>query len=342
MSAVKARMRASMHPTRVAPVIERYVSLKRSLGRGYRNEEYVLQLLDRFVARESQEALPDLTPRLFAAWSRTQEHLTRTVRRNRMRIVRNLCLYRRRTEATCFVPDDMLFPRNHQPVSPHIFTEEDIRRLLAEADKLEPTGPSPLRRENHRVAIILLFTTGIRRGELVRLTLGDFDDTARTLAIRESKFHKSRLVPLSDSTSRELIVFLDRRRAAGAPQASTAPLLWNRGDGGRAYTGAGLAMGLRNLMRSAGIHKPDGRVPRVHDLRHAFAANALLRWYRAGNDVTARLPYLATYMGHVSVASTQLYIPFVEQLAAQAGERFERRCGSLVAPAVNLAPGADR
>ena len=80
-------------------------------------------------------------------------------------------------------------------------------------------------------------------------------------------------------------------------------------------------MGLRNLMRRVGIFRADGRVPRVHDLRHAFAANALLRWYRAGIDITARLPYLATYMGHVSVASTQHYIQFAEQLAARATDR---------------------
>lgn len=323
-------MRATEKPTRMTSVIERYVSLKRTLGRGYRNEGYVLRLLDGFIARESKDEVPDLTPQLFAAWCSTQERLTRTVRRNRMRIVRNLCLYRRRTEITCFVPDKALFPRHHQRSSPYVFTEDDVRRLLTEADKLEPTGPSPLRRENHRLAVVLLFTTGIRRGELVRLTLGDFDDREKTLAIRETKFHKSRLVPLSPSTASEMATFLDRRRVAGAPQSSTSPLLWNRGDGGRAYTGAGLAMGLRNLMRDAGIFRADGRVPRVHDLRHAFAANALLRWYRAGIDITARLPYLATYMGHVSVVSTQLYIQFAEQLAEQAGERFEKHCGAMI------------
>jgi len=335
-------MKTSERPTRMTPVIERYISLKRALGRGYRNEEYVLRLLDGFAARESHEAAPDLTPQLFAAWCRTQEYLTQTVRRSRMRIVRNLCLYRRRTEPGCFIPDKELFPRNHQPVSPHVFTEDEVQRLLAEADTLEPTAPSPLRRENHRLAVVLLFTTGIRRGELVRLTLADFDKGEKTLAIRESKFHKSRLVPLSRSTTGEMLSFLDRRRAAGAPQLPTSPLLWNRCDGGRAYTGEGLAMGLHNLMRDAGIFKPDGRVPRVHDLRHSFAANVLLRWYRAGIDITARLPYLATYMGHVSVVSTQRYIQFTQQLAAQAGERFEKHCGASIPFGAQLTPKESR
>ena len=142
-------MKASEKPTRMTSVIERYVSLKRALGRGYQNEERVLELLDAFVEKNASEAPADLTPELFASWCHTQAHLTRTVRRNRMRIVRNLCLYRRRTEPDCFVPDLELFPRNHQTASPYIFTVSDIRRLLAEADRLEPTGPSPLCRENH-------------------------------------------------------------------------------------------------------------------------------------------------------------------------------------------------
>lgn len=335
-------MRASEKPTRMTSVIERYISLKRALGRGYRNEEYVLRLLDAFVAQQSSKAAPDLTPELFEAWCHTQGHLTRTVRRSRMRIVRNLCLYRLRTEPDCFVPDRELFPGNHQPVSPYVFTEDDAHRLLVEADKLEPTGPSPLRRENHRLAVVLLFTTGIRRGELVRLTLADFDEGEKTLAIRETKFHKSRVVPLSASTADEVMAFLERRRAAGAPQLPTSPLLWNRCDGGRGYTGAGLAMGLRALMRVADIVKQDGRVPRVHDLRHSFAVNALLRWYQTGSDITARLPYLATYMGHVSVVSTQRYIHLVEQLGVYAGERFEKHCGTVMLSRLQPTPEEDR
>jgi integrase len=186
------------------------------------------------------------------------------------------------------VPDKTLFPGKHQPVLPYIFSVKDIQRLLAEAEKLHPTGNSPLRPENMRLAVLILFTTGIRRGELVRLVLGDYDDTEKTLLIQASKFHKSRLVPISPSTARELEDFLDKRRIAGAPGASESPLLWNRCDGGRGYTGAGLAQGLRNLFRRVGIHRQDGRLPRVHDLRHAFAANALLRWYQDGVDIGAK------------------------------------------------------
>jgi integrase len=89
---------------------------------------------------------------------------------------------------------------------------------------------------------------------------------------------------------------------------------------------------MRQLFTLANIRTPEGRLPRTHDLRHAFAVNALLRWYRAGIDVQAKLPRLATYMGHVSNASTEYYLPFIEDLAAAASERFAAHCGALVTP----------
>jgi len=211
-----------------------------------------------------------------------------------------------------------------------LFTDEDIRRLLTAASALRASLTSPLRRENLRLAIVLLYTTGLRRGELVRLTVSDYDGDQRTLLIRESKFHKSRLVPLSPDGAGEIDRLLDLRQAQHLPLTPDSQLLWNRSRGGNAYTGAGLGHVLRTLFRSTQIRTEQGRVPRVHDFRHAFAITALLRWYRAGVDVQAKLPLLATYMGHVSVVSTAYYLQFVEPLAALASERFAHQCGALV------------
>ena len=158
----------------------------------------MLAHLDRFlVARRV-----DLVAETFAAWCLTLQHLASGTRRARMRIVRNLCLYRRRGEPGCFVPDERLFPPVHQPLRPHIFTDNEIVQLLAVARTLARSSKSPLRPENMRLAIVVLSTTGLRRGELTRLTVGDYDPPQRTLAIRQSKFHKSRLVPLSAELGR--------------------------------------------------------------------------------------------------------------------------------------------
>ncbi len=307
--------------------IQSYLTLKRALGRQYTAEEWVLAHLDRFLAARCV----DLIAETFADWCLTLQHLASGTRRARMRIVRNLCLYRRRGEPGCFVPDERLFPPVHQAIRPHIFTDNEIVHLLAVARTLARTSNSPLCPENMRLAIVVLATTGLRRGELTRLAVGDYDPPQRTLAIRESKFHKSRLVPLSADTAREiehLIEIRDRRRL---PAAAETPLLWHRRPPAGGYSGGGLGGAMRALFRRAGIRTATGHLPRTHDFRHGFAVNALLRWYRAGLDVQAKLPFLAAYMGHVSIVSTAYYLQFVEPLAAAASARFADHCGDLIA-----------
>lgn len=303
----------------LGPTITSYLVLKKALGRRYVAETAVLADLDRFLVAQRPGA-DALTPSSFTAWSLTLAHLTPTVRRNRMRIVRNLCLYWRRSDSSCFVPDPSAFPSPHAPQRPFIFSEEQIIRLLREAAKLRPASTSPIRAAVYRLAVVLLYTAGLRRGELVRLTLSDYDPAERTLLVRASKFHKSRLVALSTDAAHEVEVYLQARRHL--PHDVDAPFLVSRSGGLRAYTGAGLAQGLRQLFRSAGVRTAQGRPPRVHDMRHTHAVHALLRWYRAGVDVQAKLPALATAMGHVSVASTAYYLAFLDPIAEAASERF--------------------
>ena len=208
-----------------------------------------------------------MTGQTFATWTATLEHLTPTVRRNRMRVARNLCLYRQRSEPACFIPDPADFPKPHQARRPYIFAARQIVRLLEVADQLQPTSNSPLHGPGLRLAIVLLYTSGLRRGELLRLTLADYDLADRTLHIRDTKFHKSRLVPLSSHGAREMKRYLKARR--GFPNAANAPLLCSNSRGGlRHYTGTGLADGLRRLFALADVRTAAGRLPRIHDLRH--------------------------------------------------------------------------
>lgn len=198
----------------LSSTITSYLTLKRALGRLYDAEERVLGYLDRFLAGRDA----DLAADTFADWCLTMQHLASGNRRARMRSVRNLCLYRRRREPACFVPDERLFPPVHQVIRPHIFTDGQVVQLLAVTRTLARTANSPLCPENMRLAIVILYTTGLRRGELTRLTVGDYDPRERTVTIRESKFHKSRLVPVSGDAAREIDRVLDMRRR----QASTA------------------------------------------------------------------------------------------------------------------------
>ena len=218
--------------------ISSHLVLKRALGRQYAAEEWVLTHLDRFLAARRV----DLVAETFAAWCLTQQHLASGTRR--------------RSEPGCFVPDEQLFPPVHRAIRPHVFTDSEIVQWLATARTLARTSNSPLGPENMRLAIVLLATTGLRRGELTRLTVGDYDPPQRTLAIPESKFHKSRLVPVSADTARELEHVTEitavQTPAATAVGVSAAPC---------AHSSGGPASGPRRVISHA-------RMTSVTDRRH--------------------------------------------------------------------------
>lgn len=310
----------------LARVIADFVALKRALGRRFAWESRVLSDLDRFLTGRSQDDNL-LTPEAYAAWCLTLTSLSPNTRRNRMRIVRNLCLYMRRRAPRCYVPDPATFPLPKQPERPYIFSESDILWLLKAADELPARSTAPLYGAVLRLAVVLLYTAGLRRGEVVRLVLSDYDPIERTLLIRASKFHKSRLVALSPDAAREMEVYLLARRRL--PHDAASPLLVSSWRGLRARSGPGLGQSLRRLFRRCGIRTASGRLPRVHDLRHTHAVHVLLRWYRSGVDVQARLPALAASMGHVSVVSTAYYLTLLDPLAEAASERFARHCAPL-------------
>lgn len=317
----------------IGPVIARFVALKQALGRRFDTQRYLLVLFDRFLA---EVHATDLTAESYSAWCSSIEHLMPSGRRMRMQIVRQFCRYRRRSEPDCFVPDPSQFPPPQPRRLPHVFSENEIARLLDAADSLHRWGASPLYPQVVRLALVLLYTSGLRRGEVVRLTLGDYDSGEQVLLVRDSKFHKSRMVPVSRDAAAEIDRYLADRRQHGFPCGADAPLLLHRhGSDLIAYSGNGLRVFMRRLFQTAGVRTTAGGVPRVHDLRFTFAFHALLRWYRIGVDVQARLPALATYLGHVSILSTQYYLPILDVVAQEASDKFERHCGRFLAAALD-------
>jgi integrase/recombinase XerD len=315
--------------SRLAPVFTRYVDLKRALGHRFDIPSRTLQSLDRFLHDHSAK-YPDLNAAAFEAWCHTHEQVSSGVRRVRMLEVSSFCVYRRRTEPQCFVPNPNLFPAYHQRIKPYIFSEAQVAKLLSATSGLQRYPASPLRPEVIRLAIVLLFTTGIRRGELLALKLGDYDRRELTLHIRETKFYKSRLLPINRSIADEIEKCLCARTQRKLPVPPDAALIWNAAWGGGAYSGTSLRRALQSLLQNCGIVTQKGKLPRIHDFRHSFAVNALLRWYRTGVDVEAKLPFLATYLGHGSVMSAHYYLHFIEPLRSAASERFANRYGELV------------
>jgi len=333
-------IRQSAFRSALAKDIRRYIALKQALGRCFESISVVLLRLDQFLFRLGKLSA-DLTPETFQKWSQTLEQLSANTKLARMRAVRNFCLYRRRIAPGCFIPDPTQFPKACAFVRPHIFSEAEVSRLLGHCDALpEDPARSPLRWAGTRLAIVLLYTTGLRRGELLRLTPQDYDPHVRTLLIQPSKFHKSRLLPLPNDVGMEIDRFLRTRRTAYPAALDSEPMIRSPYADNRIYSGHQLTINLHILFQSAGIKKADGRLPRIHDFRHSCAANALIRWYRAGVDVQAKLPLLAVWLGHVSILSTYHYLHFVEDLRLAANSRFVDSYAGLVVPAPQK--GVDR
>ena len=212
-------------------------------------------------------------------------------------------------------------------------SDQEIQKLLAAAKKLSPVGG--LRPWTYHCLFGLLVVGGLRISEAIKLERQDVDLEQGLLTIRRTKFNKSRLVPLHDST-RDVLVDYARRRNRWLPKPASLCFLVN--DHGRCLEISAVHRTFYDLSRQTGLRGPaDHTGPRIHDFRHAFAVNALLRWYRAGADVEAKLPLLATYLGHGSVVSTHYYLHFIEPLRAAASERFANRYGELVSPLSNAA-----
>lgn len=322
------KTRASFQSS-IASEIVNYISLKQALGRSFEPSSTILLKLDQFLCRMGKPS-PDLTAETFNQWCQTLEVVSSNTKLARMHIVRNFCLYRRRRDPTCFVPDLTQFPPARPRIQPYIFSDLEVARILSHSDRIPDSARSPMRNGSTRLAILLLYTAGLRLGELLRLTATDYDSSTQALMIRASKFHKSRLLPLQSDMAMEIEEYLKTLQSIRSLLPAHVPLLWSAYCGGRAYSGTQLRKNLHILLTLAGIKKSNGRLPRIHDFRFSFAVNALLRWYRNGKDVQAKLPLLAAYMGHVSMLSTHYYLRFITPLASLASSAFAAHYGALI------------
>jgi len=302
--------------------VDAYLSHWRALGRRYRQEEWLLGVVMRDLAALGYA---DLTAQSYALWFETRKDRHPNTRRKWAQLLRHFCRFRRRLWPDCFVPEPDQACKRRPYVVPVIVGDTDIAKLLTIADRLKPAPGSPLRAATLRIAIVLLYTTGIRLGELRRLALSDLEDEGSILRIRASKFHKTRLVPVSPTTQTELADFVHRRANAGFSVAPFSALLAPNPGRRGGYSMPGLQHAIKNLFRLASVTDIDGRHPRIHDLRHSFAIQVLARGYRQDDDVQVLLPKLAMYMGHVSIESTAYYLQWREELGVLASERFAAR-----------------
>lgn len=304
-----------------------YLSIQRALGRKYETEESTLRGLDFFLVRRYPRA-KRLTPAMFAAWATGFHTLCPTTARMRLLCVRKFCRHLARSRNGIFIPDPSTFPKAMPHQAPYLISESEVARVLSATTTLRFTRSNPLHPQTIRMAILLTYCCGLRSGETHKLRIADIDLESMVLRINETKFCKSRLVPLSQSVADELRGYFDERRRMNLPMTPDAPLVWNgwpaRNGRFQSLSNYPFWATWQRVCRRAHVLDHRGRPPRIHDLRHGFAVEALRRGYDAGLSPQAVLPRLARYMGHAGARFTHYYLKFTEPLRCAASDRFRQ------------------
>jgi integrase/recombinase XerD len=319
------RNRTAPVPGRSAlgPLMAQLIQEKRAAGYGYIPQSYCLDDLDRFLAQEGLIRI-ELPKDLARRWCAKRVHECASTHRSRIYVLRQLAEFLGRRGYPAWSPDPKLTTIPRYDFVPHIFSVEEVGKLFAAADALDH-GAWSLRHLIMPEILRVLYGCGLRAGEALDLTVGDVDLNEGVLTIRQGKFRKDRLVPLAPSLRDRLRRYADRM-GDRAPEAIFFP-----GRAGGPCGKSTLYDTFRGLLWKAGIaHGGRGRGPRLHDLRHTFAVHCLVRWYRRGDDLNARLPVLATYLGHQGLDGTQRYLRLTAEIFPELTARLQDRFGSLI------------
>ena len=299
-----------------APPIENFIRLRQLSGRDYRSQGQLLGHFDRFLVQEGITNT-HITRPIIERYQLALSHLTPRGQANRISVVRQLCQYLARDDPNTFIPEPMKTIWAYRSGKPYIFSCSEIGGLMDRALELPPAGSREP--QLYHTLLGLLYTTGIRISEALALNLDSFDVSKQCLYIAQGKFRKARWIALSDSTCQKLQYYIDQRLHR-TPNAPEDPLFLSKRVQRLSYKAAYGTF--RSLLDQCGIayHKRTG--PRLHDLRHTFAVHRLLAWYQEGLNINALLPILATYMGHVNIRSTQVYLQPTAELLEQVSNRF--------------------
>jgi integrase len=299
-----------------------YLEMRRGLGFKLRETGKLLLVFVKFLEEHRSSFI---TTQLALAWAQLPSTVQPAEWAHRLSVVRTFARYRSATDPRTQIPPPGLLPFQPKRARPYLYSEEEIRSLLRAALRMPYRFQcGKLLPWTYYCLFGLLSVSGLRLGEARNLELQDVDLKAGVLTIRGAKFGKTRLVPLHASTCAVLADYLARRQRHWAGRTVSSYLFlssWgNRLDGGaihRAFYALSREIGLRGLSDSHG--------PRLHDMRHRFATNTLVQWYRSGQDPERRLPVLSAYLGHVHVADTQWYLEGSPELMREAMRRLERR-----------------
>lgn len=298
----------------LAPYFDRFVALKRASGAGYATQRRLLLAFDRHLCGHTPE--PPLLLETQVQYLASLDHLSPRGRENVVGVVWPAVAYALGHGAQIeAMPARPPRPSRHwRQRQPRILSATEIDSILAAARRLPPVGG--LRPATSVTLLGLLYATGIRIGEALALDIGDLDQCDCILTIKKGKFGKSRALPLRTSTTEALVRYINHPLRQMGTTAS-APIFVSCRR--RRLSKPAVANSVRTACLAAGISEP---LPRPHDFRHTFAVNHVAQWYSQGRDVNALLPALSTYLGHISIENTRLYLVANGALLQQAASLF--------------------
>ena len=305
---------------RLHTVVTRYVAFRKSLGERFHTNEKVLKSFCRTMG--SRIKVDDVCADQVDSFLAGSGELTRSwhVKYSGLFGFFRYAMARGYAKTS---PMPVTIPKRPQPFVPYIYSREELSRLLKGAltyqknrGRLEPFVVQTL--------LLFLYGTGLRVRESLALTEADVDVVASVVTVRESKFFKSRLVPLGPQLLKALVTYAAQRKVADHSQDGGAPFFIARN--GASINMSTLQGNFRRIRAHAAIHRIDGATyqPRIHDLRHTFAVHRLIAWYREGAELQRLLPYLSDYLGHAYLAATSVYLSMTPELLTEASKRFEQ------------------
>lgn len=300
-------------------LVDTYIDYKRSLGMRFRTDADTLRA---FCRAMGDVAVEDVKPAPVLAFIAGIGPVT-AYWRQKFRILGSFYRYALGRGFVTVSPLPTGIPKFPPPLMPYIYSVNELERLLAATDTLQAPN-SPLQAATMRALLQLLYGTGMRIGEALSLTVHDVDLPERVLTIRDTKFFKTRLVPIGPRLARALKEYVTRRRKLPLPAGERSPFFATRTGKRLHYRNVSKLFG--RVRRAAGVQRESAAryQPRIHDIRHTAALHRVIAWYRTGADVQRLLPILVTYLGHADVSSTQHYLNMTPELLHEASLRFER------------------
>ena len=299
--------------------LDTYLAVRRALGFKL---DRVEDMLRSFVDYARWQGVSFVTTEQALAWASLPANSSPVTWANRLSAVRGFAQHLHSSDTRHEIPPPDLIPCSKIRKPPYIYSDEDVVTLFRAAQQIV----HPLRAVTYSTLFGLLAVTGTRLGEAIALDRTDIDWDNAVLFVRNTKFQKSREVPLHSTTLDALHGYARQRDEVFSRPRTPAFFL---SLAGTRLNNQNVHFTFLKLIRRAGMSERRPRRPRIHDLRHSFAVKTVLAWYRAGLDVEPRLPSLSTYLGHVSPSTTYWYLTAVPELMSLAAARLERVLGEL-------------